>query len=359
MVKVTLKGVHRVRKRLATGQRIEYHYAWRGGPCIWRTGRDFAVGSIDYIAAYQEAQTVKRDVKGTFSEIIEEFLASSDFKNMAPRTQLDHKKNIVRKDGIEAKFGEAPIAAFESTKIRQIVLKWRESFSPGTGDNLFSKLQRIVSFAHQRGLLGEHRLLNVKRRKKANRADVVWTQEEIELFVKKAPRYVSNLLVLATETGLRPGDLRDLSWRQIQETDAGHRRILVKTRKSKGRNFASIPVTPRLGSLLDTFAKDAERFALTSDGGLFMNSDSMGAVIHEWRDRIGIRRELRFYDARGTAVTRLVRAGCTIGELSAHMGWSTSHAAAMLDHYARIDPEMSDGIHAKLEKSAARNVKQQ
>jgi hypothetical protein len=31
-VRVRLNGIHRVRKRLATGQVRIYHYAWRGGP---------------------------------------------------------------------------------------------------------------------------------------------------------------------------------------------------------------------------------------------------------------------------------------------------------------------------------------
>jgi integrase len=349
MVKVNLKGIHRVRKRLADGTRVEYHYAYRGGPCIWRTGCDYAVGSIEYIQGYQKAQKVERDDQNTFSHVIEQFLSSRDFKDLAPRTQKDHKKNIMSPNGIEAKFGSAPIAAFDSQKIRQIVQKWRKSFSEGTGDNMFSTLQRIVSFALDEGYINTHHLLRVKRRKKGNRADIIWMQPEIDLFIKKAPRYVSNLLIMATETGLRPGDLNRLCWSHIQETPNGQRRIFLKTNKSSGRNFAAVPVTPRLWDLLQTFPPDIPRFALTADGTPFKNSNSLGGAIHEWRDTLGIRSELRFYDARGTAVTRLVRAGCTIGELASHMGWSMSHAAAMLDRYARIDPEMSDGILDRLE----------
>jgi len=48
-------------------------------------------------------------------------------------------------------------------------------------------------------------------------------------------------------------------------------------------------------------------------------------------------------------VTRLVRAGCNLGELAAHMGWSYQHAAAMLERYAALDPEMTDGILKKVQ----------
>ncbi len=47
-------------------------------------------------------------------------------------------------------------------------------------------------------------------------------------------------------------------------------------------------------------------------------------------------------------MTRLVRAGCTVSELAAHMGWSTKYAAAMLVRYAALDPEMTDAILKEL-----------
>ncbi len=42
----------------------------------------------------------------------------------------------------------------------------------------------------------------------------------------------------------------------------------------------------------------------------------LAGAVPSWRDALGIRKQLRLYDARGTAVTRLVRAGCTLSELA-------------------------------------------
>lgn len=56
-------------------------------------------------------------------------------------------------------------------------------------------------------------------------------------------------------------------------------------------------------------------------------------------------------------MTRLVRAGCNLGELAAHMGWSLQHAAAMLERYAALDPEMTDGILEKVRRAEDRNAK--
>ncbi|MCW3784191.1 tyrosine-type recombinase/integrase [Defluviimonas salinarum] len=353
MVKVSLKGIHRVRKRLADGRMAEYHYAWRGGPRIWDRTSPFRVGSIDYLEVYQRATTARQDVKGTFREIIEAFLSSREFAELSERTRQDHKKNIAQNDGIEARFGSAPIAVFESPKIRNMAINWRDTFSPGTGDNLMATLQRIVSFAYQRGLLGEHRLLKIHRRAKSNRADIVWSQAEIDAFVKGTPSYVGNILIAAVETGLRPGDLQIFGHRNIETTPGGHQRILLRTKKSNKKKFASVPVTPALAKLIARLPKDQDTFIVNSEGRPFANSNSLGKLISDWRDELGLRKELHLYDARGTAVTRLVRAGCTIGELAAHMGWSFQHAAQMLDRYAKLDPEMSDGILEKVSRREA------
>lgn len=211
-------------------------------------------------------------------------------------------------------------------------------------------MQRIISFAHGRGILGEHHLLRINRRKRSNRAHIVWSQAEIDAFVAGAPVYVGRILVAAVETGFRPGDLQVFSRRDVERTSGNLSRIILRTRKSRGRNYASVPVTPRLAKLLAELPADQERIIVTSEGKPFVQTDSLGQLISEWRDELGIRGELRLYDARGTAVTRLVRAGCTLSELAAHMGWSYQHAAQMLERYAALDPDMADGILEKVER---------
>ena len=170
-VRINLKGVHRVRKRLAGGSLAEYHYAWRGGPRFWDNSMEIRPHSLDYVDAYRAAcaqRSAARNVRGTFQEVINEFLASSDFAKLGDRTRADHRKNVLHERGIEAEFGDAPIAAFEEKRIRAEVLRWRDAFSGGTGDNMMATMQRIVSFAYERGLIGEHHLLKIRKRVRTN-----------------------------------------------------------------------------------------------------------------------------------------------------------------------------------------------
>ncbi|CUX81082.1 MAG: Phage integrase family [Roseibaca calidilacus] len=355
--RVKVKGVHRVRKRLADGRTMEYHYAWRGGPKFWDSSMPFGKHTLDYAGALKDRLMERRDPGDSFQALINSFFDSTDFRRLAPRTQRDHKINVSRPGGIEEKYGKVPLKVFDDVRIRQNVLKWRDTFSDGTGDNIFATLQRILSFGLDRGILQHHHLLKVRKKVKKNRAEIVWTPDELETFIAGAPAYVGRILRVAVETGLRPGDIQVLKRSHIETTGNGNRRLLMRTRKSRGRNFASVPVTERLAELIKEIPEDQEHLVLNSDGEPFKTSEALGSAVSQWRDELGLRKELRLYDARGTAATRLVRAGCNLSELATHMGWSLAHAAAMLERYAALDPDMSDGILEKVKREEERRKK--
>jgi len=355
--RVKVKGVHRVRKRLVDGRTMEYHYAWRGGPKFWDSSMPFGKHTLDYAGALKDRLMERRDPGDSFQALINSFFDSTDFRRLAPRTQRDHKINVSRPGGIEEKYGKVPLKVFDDVRIRQNVLKWRDTFSDGTGDNIFATLQRILSFGLDRGILQHHHLLKVRKKVKKNRAEIVWTPDELETFIAGAPAYVGRILRVAVETGLRPGDIQVLKRSHIETTGNGNRRLLMRTRKSRGRNFASVPVTERLAELIKEIPEDQEHLVLNSDGEPFKTSEALGSAVSQWRDELGLRKELRLYDARGTAATRLVRAGCNLSELATHMGWSLAHAAAMLERYAALDPDMSDGILEKVKREEERKKK--
>ena len=49
-MRIRLKGINRVRKRLATGQIVTYFYAWKGGPRL-----DGEPGTAEFLASYNRA----------------------------------------------------------------------------------------------------------------------------------------------------------------------------------------------------------------------------------------------------------------------------------------------------------------
>jgi hypothetical protein len=98
-VRVNLKGIHRITRTLATGERVTYFYAWRGGPRL--VGEP---GSPEFIRSYDAAQSNRRSPDPSlFRSTIAAYKASRAFTGLRERTRADYSKQIAK---IEAAFGD-------------------------------------------------------------------------------------------------------------------------------------------------------------------------------------------------------------------------------------------------------------
>ncbi len=345
MVSIELEGVHRVKAKLASGKRVEYHYAWRGGPLFWKTGETTVVGSVAYIEAFQAAGKAPADRAGKkFREMAIAFQKSGEFTRLKPRTQKDYKKWLAE---IDEKYGDAPLDSFNQPEIRPSALRWRDNWTGRQSQYAWSTLQRVVSWGYDRGHLKFHHLRGGGTVYKSNRADIIWTSADLAAFHAVAPRHISRAMTAAVETGLRPGDLINLSRAHIQATDYG-RRILIRTRKKE--RLASIPVTDAMADIIDT-TPQTDMLILRTSKGEQWTEGGLSEMVKRTARRAGIRDELRFYDARGTAATRLLLAKVPLSEIAVMMGWSVKTAAHMIETYAAMDPSISDSVLIHLIKS--------
>lgn len=349
-----ITGINRVYKKMANGKVVQMHYAWRGkgAPCFWRSDSGIPIYSKKYYEAFSGCSFPDRS-EGKFRSVIDAFIKSQEFCNLAPKTQATMRYSLLRAhNSIDSKFGDAPLSAFEDPRIRKQLLDWRDQIGGKVGDDRARHLQRIVSFAVDRAILRVHHLRNIKSTYKPNRSEILWTEDEISLFVQRAPEHVARILIAATETGLRPGDLFLLSRQHIQATPLG-RRIVIRTSKGKKRKrIAAIPLTPRMAKLIDDLPPEQERIITNKAGRPYKKDDSLGDAVCDWRDKLGLRKELRLYDARGTAATRLINAGADMKEMALHMGWSLKHAGEVIEYYVSLDPTMSDTLADKLRRKS-------
>lgn len=345
MVKLEVRGIHRVRKALASGKVVFYHYAWRGGPRFWTSKSAVALQGPDYFAAYREALEGRAPSKGLFREVIMAYLDSPEFKRLKPRSQKDVRGSIYHPLGIDARFGDAPLGVFARPGIRTIAYRWRDKFKARQADHMMAHLSALVSWALDRAYISAHHLRQTTKLYSSNRSDIIWSDEEIAQFVVQAPGYVSRALVAATETGLRPGDLARLSRSHVQKSPGG-RRIVFRT--GKRNRMASIPVTPAMGALIDATPPNRLLILVGSRGGAFNDPNRIGQIVSIWRDKLGLRKELQLYDARGTAATRLFSVDASLQEIALAMGWSPQHAARMIEIYVKMNPAASDSLLVKL-----------
>ncbi|HHX89632.1 MAG TPA: hypothetical protein GX700_07650 [Paracoccus sp.] len=176
-----------------------------------------------------------------------------------------------------------------------------------------------------------------------------WTDDDIAAFEKGVPPHIARILIAATETSLRPGDLARLGPAHIHPTPKGQR-VVIWTAKRK--RLASIPVTPRMAALIAATPPDQVHFIVNKAGQPYQHENYLGDAISQWRDKLKIPGGLRLYDARGTAATRLLMADASLKEIATAMGWSIKHASEVIERYTALSPEMSDGIADKLVRAA-------
>jgi integrase len=329
---VRLVGVHKVRAKLASGERVDYLYAWRGGPRIRA-----AEGSPEFLAEYTRLtrSRPKGPGVGTLAELIRAYVASEAYKARKASTRKGYDWAI---DKIEAEFHDVPYAAFALKGFRNDVVTWRdEEFgeTPRAGDMVIAVFRMILAFGLDREIIDKNPLEGVGKLSNATRRDTIWTDEQIAAFKATAPARLVLALELARWTGQRQGDLLRLTWSAYD----GH---YLTLKQGKTGAAVRVKVAQELKALLDAQKRTAVTI-ITNRSGLPYTE----AFKSSWRKavaRAGIK-GVTFHDLRGTFITNAYRAGASIKEIAEVSGHEEKDAERIIrKHYLR-----TDGAVTKLE----------
>ncbi|MCR6660509.1 MAG: tyrosine-type recombinase/integrase [Asticcacaulis sp.] len=343
-MRVKLKGIHKVRKTLADGSVVRYHYAWRGGPRL-----DGKPGTPEFMASYNEAlKELRRPVQGVLATLVAEWRASTDFARLSASSRRNYDLAATK---VLDRFGDMPISALDDPRVRGHFKRWRDSMAetPRAADYAATTLARILSVALDNGRIHYNYAARLGRLYSSDRAEKVWSKEQIALFVEKAPASLSLALMLALATGQREGDLLKLTW-----ADFDGERIKVSVSKKK-------PGAPRVKltiRLLD-YAADAlnslERTSthiLTNSRGLPWTASGFRASWRKAFGKIFTDTDLHFHDLRGTAITQLTIAGCTTREIASITGHSEKTVEAVLNaHYLGDQTPLAERAIARLNEN--------
>ena len=215
-------------------------------------------------------------------------------------------------------------------------------------DYAYGTLARILSWAHNRGLIAKNPCAKAGKLYHGNRASKIWNDEDVERFLRTAPTYLGMAMLLAINTGQRQGDLLRLPW-------SSYDGATIKLRQRKTGAYVPIPVADALKAALDAAPRQSPIMLTNSEGKPWSESGFQGA----WGKatmRAGIR-GLTFHDLRGTAVVTLARAGCNEVEIYSITGHKPSDVQAILTtHYLPRDAEVASNAIAKLNQYKAQKV---
>lgn len=360
-----LPGLASASKTLADGTKRKYFYAWRGGPLIKsQDGTPLKPGDADFVAVYSKLiEDRKKPTQGTLFSLIAAYKATSEYTKLAPRTKKDYARFL---DLIEQEFGTLPLALVAKTETRGEFKSWRDGIAatkplsakeraemkkagevaPIAGDRqadyAWGVLARVLSVAKDRGTISVNICERGGKLYEVDRAEVIWQPEHIKAFREVAADELWFALVLALWTGQRQGDLIKLTWQQYDGT-------YIRLRQGKRKARVLLPVGSVLKAELDAQKPEkAEGAILRNTRGQKWTEDGFRTSWGKACDKTELDMP-RFNDLRGTAVTRLALAGCTVPQIAGFTGHSLKDVERILQaHYLGGKFELAEQAMTKL-----------
>ncbi|WP_421440536.1 tyrosine-type recombinase/integrase [Agrobacterium tumefaciens] len=334
-----LKGLAKVKKTLAGGKTIYYCYAWRGGPLL-KTDKGDPIQPGDPLldGAFRQAHEQRRAPSPTnLSTLITLYRGSSDFRRTKPVTRQEYGRYL---DKIRMEFGRLTIVELQEPATRGSFKEWRDSLAdkPRSADFAWMVLVRVLSFAKDRGMISVNIAERGGRLYRSTRRDRTWSDADVAAFEAVALPHMRLAIQLALWTGQRKGDLLRLTWRDFDGSN-------LRFTQSKTKARVLVPMGP-LAKVLS--CKRGNGAILTNSRGGAWTSDGFNTSWRKCCAKAGIT-DLTFHDLRGTAITRMALAGCTVPEIAAVTGHSLKDVETILDmHYL--------GGRAELAASAMRKM---
>jgi integrase len=283
---------------------------------------------------------------GTLSSLIRDFEGTKQWRRLAESTKREYKRVLKFWDG---EYGTCPYRALEDKAFRADIIKWHDKFSeaaPREADNRVTILARVLSWGAKDGPLRANVLDGSERAYASDRSDIIWLPEQIEAFMAVASPEMRFAMVLALHTGQRQADILRLAWSQYDGTSIALRQGKAR-RLGREAPVIRIPCTKALKATLDS-ARQRAAVMLTTKTGLPFKKRYFAEQWERTCRAAGIL-DLHFHDIRGTTVTMLAEAGCTLPEIVAITGHSLRRAQDILEKYLSRTSKLAESAIAKFE----------
>jgi hypothetical protein len=211
-VLVALKGIHKVKRKLADGSVRVHYYAWRGGPRMMSKPHTEAF-AVELARHKEEAAKAPVD---TIETLIEHFTGpernrNPDFLALAETTQTDH---LYAFRLIKHEWPRLPVRLTQQKGMKAEIRKWHRSFAanPRKADKLLFSLSKVFSYAIADELIEKNPCTGIKRIYNGSRRESVWTDDLIASFRQGASPHLLLPFEIAICTGQRQGDILALPW---------------------------------------------------------------------------------------------------------------------------------------------------
>ncbi|WP_246675227.1 tyrosine-type recombinase/integrase [Mesorhizobium sp. B2-3-4] len=339
-----IKGIHKVKRKLADGTVGVYYYAWRGGPRMTSAPRTEAF-ALEY--ARLKTSTQPKTIE-TLASLIDRFTTGDDgkpnpdFLTLAESTRADHEYAFRL---IRAKWPHLPAKLTQQKGMKADIRKWHRSFAanPRKADKLLFSLSKVFSYAIAGELLDKNPCTGIERLYQGSRKEFLWSAEQIATVRAKLEPHLLLPFEIALATGQRQGDILAMNWKQWDGK-------YLLFRQSKTGKRLKVLANARLKGLLDPLAKDTLRICLnsrkrpwTKDGFKTSWGKAMASEAIKIED-------VTYHDLRGTFICDRAREGSSIEDIARISGHSMAEIKSVLEkHYLATDQGLSDAVILRME----------
>ncbi len=335
---VKLKGIHKVKRKLANGQINEHYYAWRGGPKM-----ESAPGTEAFAAELlkRRRESAPLEVK-TLESLIDAFEKSPAFATLAEKTQESHQHAF---KAIRKEWEGLALKLTQQRGMKASIRKWHHTFSanPRTADQMLFSLSRVFTFGIDEEMIDKNPCTGIDRLYTGSRKESVWTPDLIALFRAKAKPHMLLAFEMAINTGQRQSDLLMLSWKQYDGTH-------LSFEQGKTKKRVRVKVHSKLKAMIDALPKDKMRIMNNSRGRPW-TKDGFKTSWGKECARLEIE-GVTFHDLRGTFITDRRREGSTTEQIASITGHSIAEVGRVLEkHYLATDQQTSDAVILRMEKN--------
>jgi len=309
-----------------------------GGKRVKTVKRRLADGSVKeyrYDLQKQAAQKFVADQSHAIHKIALAYMAAPEFRALSPSWKQATRAYIAH---IEDVLGWMSFGDLGRREVRQKFYDLRDSLAgmPVKSDRMIGVLKVLISFGYERAMIDADHARGIPRltSDRAVRSDRIFGPDDEARILAIASPALSGAVRAALYSAARVSDLIALKWSDLNDGWLTFRP--AKTSNSTGAVIA-LPVYafPPLKAVIDQSPRLSD-FILTNHEGKPWKRPTLNMHWSAARAKAGIE-DLHWHDWRGTAVTRMLEAGCTPTEVAGVTGHALV-AGAMGKYAARTRP---------------------
>jgi len=304
-------------------------------------------GSEEFLANYLSASKIERGPidQTTLGGLLDHYRQSKAYTSLADNSKRNYEPILAR---IRDEWSSMPLTVIEDRSVREGILEIRDQIalrSKRQADYYVSVLSAVLSHGVDIGRITNNHAIGIKKVYKANRSERIWLPEDVRAFEAVASPQLRYALLLGLHTGQRQSDLLNLPWSAFDGQG-------ISLTQSKTGIDVYVPCTQALMSMLNLMPR-VSTIIMTNTRDMPWSTDGFKTSWRKAAIKAGIQGKLTFHDLRGTTVTMLAEAGCSVPQIATITGHSIASANHIIERYMARTKHMAKAAIVMLDAHRA------